>query len=153
MLNSYERVVIESLLKRSRDINNIQEDTGLDIDVIQNTLMSLLTKGFIKKELDLYCTCNERIKYYQESKDSILDQFAEREILLNSMLHANSPMAFYKVYLNKKDKVILEGILKNLKDFLTEAQTNKNNLNNTKDEMLFILGENNYVNTIKNIAL
>lgn len=151
MLNSYERLILESLLKKDRCIEDISKDTSLDLNIIQNALMSLLTKCFIKKELDLYCVIKDQVKAYQNTKEAMEDQISERELLLHSMLYKSTPLSFFKVYLNEKDEIILKGMIKNLQVFLTEAQKNKNN-NATKEEKIFIFGENNYVNTIKNIT-
>jgi hypothetical protein len=151
MLNSYERIVIESLLKKNRNLEDINHDTSLENSIIQNSLMSLLTKRFIKKELDLYCVILDQVKQYLTSKESLSDQLSEREILINSMLYKSCPLNFYKVHLSEKDQTILNGLLKNLENFFEEIQKKNNKSHSTKDEQIFILGGSNYVNTIKNI--
>jgi predicted transcriptional regulator len=149
MLNSYERIVIDSLLKKPKTIEKLITDSDLSETSIQNTLMSLLTKGFIKKELNLYEVFRDRLVSYQQSDESKEDLLSERELLFSSLIREHQKLNIHKVYLSKEDKAILKGLIHNLESFLRGLNNEQNH--QTKDETLIIYGENNYVSTIKNI--
>lgn len=136
-----DRMVINSVSKKNKDIKSISNDTNLNSDIIKIVLEDLLVKNIFSLKSGEY-SINKNLNSDQikdiNSKDSI---DIEKIQIARSSLKNEGGFNLEKFALTNKDKVIFEGMLKNIKMFIDNSKI-KDAL--TKEENLFFWGQNNY---------
>ena len=134
-------MVINSVSKKNKDIKSISNDTNLNSDIIKIVLEDLLVKNIFSLKSGEY-SINKNLNSDQikdiNSKDSI---DIEKIQIARSSLKNEGGFNLEKFALTNKDKVIFEGMLKNIKMFIDNSKI-KDAL--TKEENLFFWGQNNY---------
>lgn len=145
-----ERIVLESLQKKSKSQIELISCTKLDRLILNNVLNSLISKNLIKTEFKNY-TLNKSI-----SKDLIkelndkqnltveLNQIIQ-SVIYNTLENNQQDFKLKKVFLNTRDRKVLDGMLYNLNSFLNELSTNNSK---TADQTVIFWGENKYENII-----
>mgnify|MGYP002025777572 CR=1 FL=1 len=147
-----ERMILESINKGDKSLNEIKHDSGMDQQICENVLYSLMAKGLIKIEGTKYkmnAGLSEAI--IAELKDQ-LNMTVEigslvRECVKSSILKGNDSFKFKKVYMSESDKKFLKGMLYNLETFLDGLKSNKGP---TKEETFIFWGGENYAKAVSN---
>lgn len=136
-----DRMIINSVSKKNRNIQAIATDTNLSCDIIKIVLEDLLIKNIFTLKASEYFI-NQYLNTDQvkgiNSKDSI---DVEKIQIAKSALKKEAGFNLEKFALSKKDEVIFEGMLKSLKMFIDSSKIKDAT---TKEENLFFWGQNNY---------
>jgi len=152
-LNLIERLVIDSLLKTKKTTYQLMHDTSLSEIVLNNTIMSLLAKSFIKQELETFKVNQSGIQSIMDAINSETSLIAEREILTQSIIrnNKNDPSNFrvHKVFMTEKEETIFNGLIYNLNEFLSTLKSDQEEL--TKNEKIIIIAKENYENIINTL--
>lgn len=134
-LLTVERIVLESLSRGKKNINELKFDTSLDISVLKNIIGNFVVKGMVladeryfslnlqtKEKWLLQINRKENIK--EEVKDlfnSISNQFFNIET--SAQYFSNQVgLKVKKVFMTREEEVIFQAILGKLTKFLDELQ-------------------------------
>lgn len=145
-----ERMILESVNKSAKDLEQIHEDTGLDKSICTNVLFSLLAKNLIIIDFNVY-------RLNKNLSEAILSELTDqrnrcveinalvRECVKLSLLEGSDTFKFKKVYMSEKDKKLLKAMLYNIETFLDGLKSQKGK---TKEETFVFWGGENYANAI-----
>lgn len=124
-LRPIERIIIESIYDKDKNIQTLSEDIGLMEDSLFFPLQQLILKNFLVFHKGFYSINTERIvdiKVHLENKTSkkfeiktILES-AKKNYLENDINHS---LQIKKVCLSNDDQSIVNSLLKQLDQFLT----------------------------------
>ena len=148
-INITERLITESLFKGAKTLRELKEDTGLNVHIIENCLITLLGKSIIIKEVNKYKFNNNLSKEAKEALTNNSNKMEVKKLLINEAidLAEGDNLNLYKVSLNEKEEKILNGLLYNVEEFLKSIK----NKDKTKNEKVIFWGENTYENLIQNM--
>lgn len=148
-INITERLITESLFKGAKTLRELKEDTGLNVHIIENCLITLLGKSIIIKEVNKYKFNNNLSKEAKEALTNDSNKMEVKKLLINEAidLAEGDNLNLYKVSLNEKEEKILNGLLYNVEEFLKSIK----NKEKTKNEKIIFWGENTYENLIQNM--
>lgn len=150
-INLIERIIIESIYRKEKDFDDIYNDTNLPKTVIENCLMSLLSKNIIIKKLDRYYLNNNLSEEAIQAISSKTNKLNAKKLIMNEIIESSKgdDLGFYKVSMSEKEEKILKGLFYNVEEFLKGLETNKEA--KTTDERIIFWGENTYGKVINNI--
>jgi CRISPR/Cas system-associated protein Csx1 len=160
-----ERIVIESIAKKEKNIYELSIDTNLNQPLLLNILPELLMKNLIKYHRGIYSidlqqslmwknTINKKINLKEEVKElfaSIVNDYFNESISQNEK---NSELKIQKVWLDKNEELILKNHLNSLDNFLKTIKQNhekKSMKPKTFEQKILIWGVSNYSQLIDGI--
>lgn len=154
MITLPERMILESVFKYEKTLEELCECTRLDKIVLQNILPTLITKNllliqnkkyYINKNIN--ADMRKELSDNQNLKTELTEVVADcvRQKLIN---HNQQSFKLKKVFLSARDKVIFNAHVKNLEDFLDSISSRDHK---TADETIFFWGENTYEAITHNI--
>jgi hypothetical protein len=142
-LTCVERLIIESLGRSEKNVNELHLDTTLSHRILMNILNALTLRGITQQKDGRYSISKHMnpetlcvIKGYLGQKTEALE-------LIESMLSQESIVRLKKVYISEKDKPILNALLNNLNNFFQTLPEAPKNVS-LSDFSLFIWGEDQY---------
>lgn len=141
-----ERMVLESINKAAKSLDDIQEDTGLAGELCLNVVFSLSAKNLIVSKAGKYAfnanLCEGIIAELKDSQNRAVElNMLIRECVKDTIMGDGQSFSFKKVYMNEKEKKLLKAMLYNLESFLEGLKENKGK---TKDETFVFWGNENY---------
>ena len=128
-----ERIVLECLEKSSRDLGQIQEDTGLGYKFLVNILSYLIERGMVKYENSQYCLNLDQKKdwiHHLQDQSSIKEEVKELfSSLVNEYyreeLKQKTSLNVQKIWLTEKEKRSLDFKLQDINDFIHKIKNNR----------------------------
>jgi hypothetical protein len=160
-----ERIVIESIAKKEKNIYELSIDTNLNQPLLLNILPELLMKNLIKYHRGIYSidleqslmwknTINKKVNLKEEVKElfaSIVNDYFNESISSNEK---NSELKIQKVWLDKNEELILKNHLNTLDNFLKTIKQNREKKSikeKTFEQKILIWGVSNYSQLIDGI--
>lgn len=141
-----ERYVIESIGNESLSLPEIEESTGLKLDLLNLLIQNFLASAIIKYEKGKYSL---NFSNYQKSladKEQISVEVGQ--IVESCFKDSESQFHLKKMHLNERDEKIFNALVSNVENFLASIKfTNKN----IKEKKVFFWGGGNYENICNNI--
>lgn len=145
-----ERMILESIRKSEKTIEQIQEDTAMESHICANVVQSLLAKSLVSTKSNKF-TLNKNlnaqiIEELQNKKNQTVEMNAlVRECIQGSLLRGESTFQFMKVYMSEEEKKILNAMLYNIETFIDGLKKNKGK---TKDETFIFWGGDTYAKAV-----
>ncbi len=120
-----ERMIVESLLKKDRNVYELAIDTGLNEALLLNVIPNLLMKNILhygrgiykinRKDSEVWLAELGKIESVKEEVrelfTSLLNQFFAEDL---KKMNSDTSLKVQKMWLNDKEQVILNSHLKNL---------------------------------------
>jgi hypothetical protein len=158
-----ERMIVESLLKKDRNVYELAIDTGLNETLLLNVIPNLLMKNILhygrgiykinRTDSELWLSelgKSESIKEeVRELFASLLNQFFTEDL---KKMNGSTSLKVQKVWLNDKEQVILNSHLKNLDLFFTGVKDNRKGSlvpSKTHEEKVVIWGISSYAELLE----
>lgn len=145
-----ERMALESIHKSDKTLEEIADDTGLEIPLCMNIVYSLLAKNLVVCAGSAY-SVNKNLSdgIIRELKDrrnrAVEVNALVRECVKESFMENGDSFHFKKVYMSEKDKKLLKAMFYNIESFLDGL---KNQTGATKEETFIFWGGDNYAKTV-----
>lgn len=141
-----ERMVLESINKSGKTLDEVQEDTGLGAELCLNVVFSLSAKNLIVTKADKYLInenlCEGILSELKDAQNKAVElNMLVRECVKDTIIGGGESFGFKKVYMDEKEKKLLKAMLYNLESFLDGLKDNKGK---TKDETFVFWGKENY---------
>lgn len=143
-------MILESINKSDKTIEAIHEDTGLDSGICMNVIYSLLAKSLVVCKNGSYQINSNLCQAILEELKNQRNRAVEvntlvRECVKGSIVEGEKTFNFKKVFMDEREKKLLQAMLYNLESFLDGLKTNKGK---TKDETFIFWGGDNYAKAI-----
>lgn len=129
-----ERIVLESISKSSKNIYEIENDTGLDNKILSNILSIFIMKNILNYRHGIYfLNMNTKDKWINEinSTENIQEEIKDIFIsLVNRYYHEKNEdvgLKVKKVWLSSFDEKLLNAHLKNLDKFVRNIEKERRN--------------------------
>ena len=144
-----ERMVLESLTLKPKNIQELSTDTGLKIQLLANIMASLTYEGMVDFSAGRYelnrSQTQEFLKRYQNSKDQLQELKELFVSFINASSHGKSKVKLQKVYLDAKEEAILNSYFINIETFIKNVNDSKKQRPlATGQQKVFIWGEGRY---------
>lgn len=149
-INLVERLVLESLQARKKNISELETCTSLNRELIQTILQSLISKSLIITEETKYRVNNNLSKAIKDGLNNSLDIKIELAEILNATYNLRKGDTFLKlqkVHMNEKEEKLFHGMLYNMESFLKNLEKKDEKL--SKKKVIF-WGGGNYGKLINN---
>ncbi len=157
-----ERMVLECLEKRSRNLAEIQEDTGLSYQLLINVLSLLLARGMVNYQKSEYSlNLAKKSDWFDQVKDensikaelkelfsSLVNQYYQREWSRETSLNIQ------KIWLTKEEKKALDLKLKEINSFINKIKSIRKarpEKERTKEKQVLIWGTSSYHSLVDSI--
>ncbi len=147
-----ERMILESLSKKSKDLLELTDCTGLQDRIVQNILSVLAAKNLIATHHNKYCISeylnSDMVKELNDPENKKI----EIQYVLKSTLDMKQKEAFNykKVSMNDREKKIFNGHIYNLEAFIDSLDKNKKD-EQLKNQNIIFWGEVNYGKVINHM--
>ena len=150
-INLIERIIMDSIYKQERSFEEIESDTTLPVPVIENCLMTLLSKSIITKKLNKYYFNTDLTPEAIKAINSESNKLKAKKLILDEVISnsSNEDINFYKVSLNEREEKIFKGLLYNVEEFLKSVALDKES--KTTNEKIIYWGESTYGKVINNL--
>lgn len=147
-----ERMVLESLQKRKKTKLELLKCTQIPAKVINHVIMELLSYGIIVQEeqflsISTHLT-SDMIKRVQCPTNSKIEAMELISSCIDDTPRDDVDFKLKKVSLSKSEKIILNGLLKQIELFFESIK--ENNSNPTSEQELIFWGKANYGKIINN---
>lgn len=131
-----ERIVIESLGKKEKNIFELSLDTNLDQIVLLNIMPQLLLKNIVKYHRGIYTLSTDNIKSWNETINCTENIKAEVRELFTSMVNEffaddikkkeeYKELKIKKIWLTSDEEKVLKNHLLSLDNFFKQIQSNR----------------------------
>ncbi len=157
-----ERVILESLSRSSKNLENLYEDTGIKTPILKLLLQEMIFKGWIqysKGEFSIEITANKDWLSAINSRESIQLEVKELMDSLVSMYFKENLglLKVQKISLTEDEEMVLNSHLKNLESFfssLREKRSQKPLSSQIKKQKVVVWGAGLYRDLIStNLSL
>lgn len=161
-----ERIVLESVAKKEKNLEELSIDTNLEHALLLNILPNLLMRNILKYQRGTYSIDKEQSLLWltginkdenlkEETKElftSLVNQYFKKDIEIQSK--KSSTLKVQKVWLTKDEEVILNGHMINLENFFIGVK-NMRKINpireKTHEQKVVIWGISQYSNLVHGI--
>lgn len=154
-----ERIILESLISKEKNIEELEKDTEIERGYLLSTLFVLIRKQFIQKDnLGLY-SLNKPVVYDFFKKYQLSDEFKyEVSDVFNSFLEnyfskkkcSSQSFKMKKIWLDKSDEKILNSYFINIENFIKNLEVNQAvNENRLCNKRLVFWGSSQYSSILK----
>ncbi|MBY0518669.1 MAG: hypothetical protein K2P81_17295 [Bacteriovoracaceae bacterium] len=150
-LTSVERVVLESIGSRPRDIYELMSDTRLELKFLANILHAMILRGYIIHSDEGYCVNPHLPKNELEMINNPQSCKAEALELIEGMMNHEKPnIGIRKAWISEKDKKILNAMFTNIEQFVRTLPNPPKDVP-LHDYTLIVWGQNGYGEAIKRV--
>ena len=140
-LTLIDRYVIEAINKRQIDLISLNQETGIEIRVLQKVLSILESLELVLCHQNQYSVHLKNLKVYSKSKKFEVMNIM-KEISFNS-----KQVSIKKVYLSKSDDLRVQSMFQDIENFI-ESRSSKHK--SVKSKTLLYWGQQNYGELINN---
>jgi len=159
-----ERIVIESLAKKAKNLNSLIEDTELSHNLLLNILPNLLMKNLISFERSMYYLNDlnieniKKINHHKlalknETKEiftSLVNQYFDKDMKESSLFKMQ------KIFVTNEEEKVLKNHLLSLDNFINQIKERRLKspiLEKTSDKKILYWGMSNYGNLLEQSLL
>lgn len=161
-LTMIERLVVESLVKKERNIQELELDTKLSHGILMNVLLELLMNGVIRYQKGLYSLEKENSFQWLNKVNQKENLKAETKEVANSLIDRyfaeNNKVAtelkVKKVWLTKEEEIVLNSHLINLESFFNQVKNARKlrpQKENTAEQRVILWGTSHYSELVEGI--
>jgi len=157
-----ERIIIESLAKKEKNVFELEIDTNLDQALLLNILPNLLMKNLVRYQRGIYSidkeksllwldTINERENIKEEVKElftSLVNEYFKDD------LKKSSELKVQKIWLTRDEELILKGHLNTLESFFSsvrESRKSRPQKEKTAEQKVVVWGLSNYQDIVQGV--
>ncbi len=150
-ITTIERAIIESLVRKSKDLKSLTKDLDIHENVIFNSLNFLIENKMVTTFNGSYSIQNVE-KWQKKINSSINTNYEFHElstgIQLSNIEHRCKDFKIKKIWMDREEKAIFKSMIYNLEKFLDDiAKKNiQNHFLKTKDQIVFMQGHSSYSN-------
>lgn len=154
-----ERIVLESISRKNRNIVELSNDTGLSVSLLNNILPTFIMKNLVIYNNGVYCINNEMKNLWINeinSKDSLKCEV--KELFTNLVNHyfeeekaaATVELKVKKIWMTPYEKKLLRMHLNNLNEFVSniEKENKKDQNFKTKEQEIIVWSVSDYEGVI-----
>ena len=144
-----ERMILESINKSSKNLEEVAEDTGLEQNICLNIVYSLLAKNLVVCAKGSYSFNQSLSKAIVAELKNKRNRAIEvnalvRECVKDSVVENGESFVFKKVYMSEKEKKLLKAMFYNIESFLSGLSAS----GPTKEETFIFWGGDNYAKAV-----
>ena len=144
-----ERAVLECIGKQGRNLQEISEQTGIKMDVVDRITSHLLQEEILYRRDGTYIINNEKLAKVLTNKmkgeiGEVFDCFCDVHF---SQKASNSNMKLKKIVLNKCEQQYFESMWKNMEDYLKRIEKESKS-SVVKDQTVIFWGWSDYSDMI-----
>ncbi len=160
-----ERIVIESLSKKEKNIQEIEIDTNLSHGLLLNVLPNLLMRNMIRYKGGLYSIdkdhcfewlsdVNKKENVKEEAKEiftSLVNQYFKKEATATNV---GPQLKIQKMWLTRDEEIILKSHMANLEGFFSgvkEARKHRPQREKTCEQRVVIWGFSHYSDLVEGV--
>jgi len=157
-----ERIILESLAKKEKNVFELEVDTQLNQALLMNILPNLLMKNVIKYQRGIYSidkenslqwlnTINDKNNIKMEVKElftSLVNEYFKDD------LRKNAEVKVQKIWLTKDEEKVLKGHLLTLESFFVSVRENrklKPQKEKTAEQKVVVWGLSNYQDIVRGV--
>lgn len=132
-----ERIIVESIAKKERNIQEIILDTGIEHGLLLNILPNLLMKNIVQYKRGVYSidkensftwlnTINNKDNIKEEAKEifiSLLNQYFAKEVIKKSNIEPQ--LKIQKVWLTDDEDIVLRSHMAGLESFFSGVKATR----------------------------
>ena len=152
-----ERFVIESLYKKQKNLIELNDDTGLDKNILLNILTNLSFKKIILFKEGMYSLNYEKKEEWLEQINRPENKQQEIKEMFIALVNkyfkegkSESNLSIRKVSLSELDEKVLNNHFKEIDHYLKNLERNKKfSTSRTGQEKVFIWGQGSYGNLMQ----
>lgn len=150
-----ERLVVESLAKGEKSLNDLHHDTAIAYGLLNNIIVQLQFKEVLSYEKGKYYLKKESFSNSSSQRESFQLELKELFMsLLNQYFEDDrtATLRVQKVWMNDSEEKIFHSYLINMEKFLSDLQKNqyhKASTLTTKDKKVVVWGHANYSQLIE----
>lgn len=161
-----ERIVVESLAKKEKNIQEIEIDTNLAHGLLLNILPNLLMRNMLKYKNGVYSLDKERSLMWlgevnkktnikEEAKEiftSLVNQYFEKDISVPA--HTGPQLKIQKMWLTRDEEIILKSHMNALEGFFSgvkEARKHHPQREKTCEQRVVIWGFSHYSDLVEGV--
>lgn len=161
-----ERIVIESLSKKEKNIQEIEVDTNLSHGILLNILPNLLMRNMIRYKAGIYSldkeNCfswlsevNKRENVKEEAKElfiSLVNQYFKKD--LPSASSSGAQLKIQKMWLTREEEMILKSHMATLEGFfqgVKESRLYRPQKEKTCEQRVVIWGLSHYSDLVEGV--
>jgi hypothetical protein len=143
-----ERLILESLSRKEKDLSSLEDDTKLDQLILSNILQSLAAKNLVILERRKYylnqALSNLMIKELKDNQSVMAEVNQVIKVCMNNMLNHNEGLFKYKkVYMDKSEEKLFNALLIQMETFIDGLSRNKGK---THEQKVIFWGSDTYEN-------
>lgn len=141
-LSSLERVILECIGKQAISYDDVQHQSGLQENVCFNILQSLIIRGILKTERNIYKVSETISPLIMEEINGYDARKAESLELIEAVVDQSSEriFRFSKIAMDSRDEKIFIAMLSNLESFLKDAHMKAQSSVPIKDRKVIFWG-------------
>jgi hypothetical protein len=152
-----ERIVLESLSKRSKNIREVCHDTGLTTGLVGNIMTLLVQRGFLRYVEGRYCVVDRENwstspQIHEEVKE-IFVAMVNRYFVKEKTPAAS--LAVRKVYMNPLEEKVYEDLVAKMNQFLSQLEENhaRSEINRykTSEQKVIVWGKAPYSELVEEV--
>lgn len=152
-LATVERIILESIGSNEKTIIDIYKDTGIAIKCLGNALLQLNTKHLISSTKVGFKLSSSAVSLLRNNYNQRKSIKGEVQEIMNyssslSIEKKVGKVALKKVYLGRKDKILIKAHLAKLESMLKDIQS-RNEDHHLKDKTVLFWGFNQYHDLVK----
>jgi hypothetical protein len=155
-----DRLILESLQKRERTLNELEGDTGLNIGLLMNLLNHLIMKNIVLYKKGVYSLNLENKSSWiplLKNKDNLKDEVKE---IFSSMVNLHfredkgEQIKLKKIWLTRDEKKMVESKFNEIESFFNQILESRKKLprkENTCEKEIFVWGVTPYSEVVNNL--
>ena len=149
-----ERMVLESLHGKEKNIKELSVDLGLNVQLLMNTLPLLQSKEMITYRQGIYSLNKEKQNEWIKQINSPYHIKGELKDLFSSLVNhyyvkegkCKTGLKVRKVWMTPSEESIFNSLIYNLENFLSGLEKKQEK---TKDQRVVFFGHSSYQNLVK----
>ena len=146
-----ERMVLESLVKGEKNIQDLGDDTNLSQNLLSGIASTLVMRGIIRFKRGKYSLNLEEKGWVSEinAEECVKEEVKELFISLVNHYYADrekiqAGLKVQKVYMSESDEKIFNSLLYNLESFVKSLRENKKCAGKTCEQKVVMWGHSTY---------
>lgn len=148
-----ERMVLESLQRRAKNFNELQDDTGLERELLRNVLKALIQSGPVANRGKVFHLDKAAKKNWIKEANAPICLKSELKELFVSLINQHfreeqKNLKVEKIYLTDKEEQLLLAHLKSIEIFFDSIRQERSRRplpeNATKEQKVLVWGLSNY---------
>ena len=154
-LSSLERIILETLGKKLMTYDEVQNQSGLHLNVCFNVLQALVIRGLVKTDGINYRISDTLSQLLMEEINGSDAKNAESLEMMEAVIDQKEGRVFRftKVAMDERDEKIFLAMLSNLETFLSDANKKAQSTTSMKEKKVVFWGMGEVKTLMKQIVI